>query len=52
MFLNNKVIVSRNCDILEEDVKFCGFEDEEENKIEGKGKENQDKTPQEKREPG
>ena len=49
MFLNNKVIVSRNCDILEEDVKFCGFEDEEENKIEANEKENQDKIPLEKR---
>ena len=49
VLLNNKVIVARNCDIIEKDVKLCGFEVEEENKIEGKEKENQDKIPQEKR---
>jgi hypothetical protein len=43
VLLNKKVIVVRNCDIIEEDVKLCGFENEEENKIEGKEKENQDK---------
>ena len=46
VLLNNKVIVTRNCDIIEEDVKLCGFKIEEENKIEHKEKENQDKIPQ------
>jgi len=46
LLFNNKVIVARNCDIIEEDVTLCGFKIEEENKIEDKEKENQDKIPQ------
>ena len=49
LLFNNKVIVARNCDIIEEDVTLCGFKIEKENKIEDKEKENQDKIPQEKR---
>ena len=49
MLLNNKVIVAQNCDIIEKDIKLCVFKNEEENKIEDKQNENQDKIPQEKR---
>ena len=49
VLLNNKVIVVINCDIIEEDVKLCGFKIGDEDKIKDKEKENQDKLPQEKR---
>ena len=33
VLLNNKVIVAKNCDIIEEDAKLCGFKIGDENKI-------------------
>ncbi|KAF2888063.1 hypothetical protein ILUMI_18110 [Ignelater luminosus] len=29
VLMNNRVIIARHCDIIEEDVNLCGFEDEE-----------------------
>ncbi|CAH2088680.1 unnamed protein product [Euphydryas editha] len=34
VLINNKVIIARHCDIIEEDVILCGLDDEKENKNE------------------
>ncbi|CAB3248534.1 unnamed protein product [Arctia plantaginis] len=39
VLINNRVIIARHCDIIEEDVTLCGFDDEKENKIIEKEKE-------------
>ncbi|CAK1597951.1 unnamed protein product [Parnassius mnemosyne] len=51
VLINNRVIIARNCDIIEEDIKLCGLEGEEDNNTEYKikEKEKEDKRTQEER---
>lgn len=51
VLINNRVVIARHCDIIEEDVELCGFESEEENKIKDniEGMEKEDKQTQEKK---
>ncbi|CAG4974137.1 unnamed protein product [Colias eurytheme] len=51
VLINNRVIIARNCDIIEEEVKLCGFEANDENNTEYeiKEKEMEDKKTQEER---
>lgn len=51
VLINNRVIIARNCDIIEEDVKLCSFEgqDEKNTEYEIKEKEMEDKKTQEER---
>lgn len=34
ILINNRVITARNCDIIEEDITLCGFEDSEDDQTE------------------
>ncbi|CAH2097574.1 unnamed protein product [Euphydryas editha] len=43
VLINNKVIIARHCDIIEEDVILCGLDDEKENKNEEEIKDNEKK---------